>query len=285
MKDANKDVHWGLVLLMLLWPVLQVILLLLDLAARQIDSKVFVAISIVVAATGIGLLLGIVFRKRTGRIGGQEEPHYPTWVRAIAWAVLCILVFVTVELGLDKYKRSLGDVILLDDCVTSLQCHQRSVATQRVIARSRTHVDRLNCTATIRESARPSNRIAKLEVVQRDEEEGRLVVIGVGEINYYGRVEVLDVYGGRAFDLKVTLVSTGTSVVDACGALDLRFVPRRFDTKIADVRVISLNKWDKYNLVRILALIALAAAAWRCGHHCKRKLSSWVLRRRAQRAS
>lgn len=257
MPGGEKHGTPKVLLVMLFGPALQAFLYLVDFVLRPIPLTIYVPISMLVAAVAIVPLLYLDFQKRLGEISRKLEPHYHPGIRAGAWGVLFLLVFVTVELGLFKYKNSFGDVLLVDECVSSIENPRRGMALRKVIAQSPTSVT-LVCTATIHEWARPQTKIDRIRVVKLHKEEIPIKWnLGEGDLEYHAPVEVYETHPPKRFNIEVVVASSESRIADPCSVLEFSFATQPL------VSVVESDKWFKYNPVKLLWWIALLIAVSR----------------------
>lgn len=258
-NNEETPALWQTIVALLFGPILQVAISLIDLALKPVPLVVYIPISILAAASAIATLLYVDFKKRAGMIQGHTEPLYPQWARITAWGVIFVMLFVTVELWIFKYKNTLGETILRADCTTLAESDQSDLAIRQVTAESSTNV-MIIARATVKDWFQPFITIQKADVVPLAEKNEVPLIwnIGEGASDSQASVEVFNFRKPNKFNLDVRLRTSRPPMPAPCSVLDFSF-----DIRPPTVQMVELKEWHKYNWARVIDVVVLIAIVTR----------------------
>jgi len=281
MKQTTEDGSelLGVVTVMLFGPVLEVGLFLVDLTLKPIPVSVYASIAVVAGTSAIAALIHLDSKKILPLIEGPPKPFYPSWVRALAWVLVLVVVSVTVRLALFKYRNSFGDVALLGGCVSSVTDSRQGRAIRRIEAESSQNFV-LVYVAKLRDWVQPDAQIEAARVWQLHKEELPLSWnVGERTDSRRAELEVYDIRKPKKFQLE-TDVGSRIVIPDPCSTLEFSF-----ETRPPAVRVIDLHTWHKYDVILVFELGALVAMVIRLFYVAGRNRSKLIsqLRRFARR--
>jgi hypothetical protein len=260
----------GTVAVMVTGPVLQFIITGVDLAFRPIPGIVYAPISILIAATTIIGLILIDLKKRPTAMSGPQ-PFHPSWIRALAWIVIFVVVLITVELGLFKYRLSLGSVVVVADCASFVEMSRDRGRARLGIAAQSDQIITMTTAAAVRDWAQPTVKIERFQPVQLSSDKLPLSWSLVeGTDDHHAIVEIYDVRKPTKFDVQAVVVSRDPNIPDPCSLLEFGF-----DIQPRTVALIDSKKWHRFDWITAFEWIAGLCVVLRAAYAAVKRQVFW----------